>query len=105
MNVVGFFGETQFGATGETQKGCRLKEVQEWEVEKKKKGAYYNCGTKGHSVKECHEKKQDGKNKFKGSHVHCWIASLKFCLWFLQKKFEVKIFVENLRVQLCRWIL
>jgi hypothetical protein len=33
---------------------------------KKKKGACYNCGTKRHFVKECHEKKQNWKNKFKG---------------------------------------
>jgi hypothetical protein len=47
------------------QMGCKWEEVQEWEA--KKRGACYNCGTKGHFVKECHKKKQDWKNKFKGS--------------------------------------
>ncbi len=33
----------------------------------KKKGAYYNCGIKGHFVRKCHKKKQGWNNKFKGS--------------------------------------
>ncbi len=32
----------------------------------KKKGAYYNCATKGHFAKECNKTNNIGKNKFKG---------------------------------------
>ncbi len=32
-----------------------------------KRGASYNCGTKGHFAREYHKKKQNWNNKFKGS--------------------------------------
>jgi hypothetical protein len=46
----------------------------------KKKGTCHNCGTKGHLVKECHKKKQNWKNKFKGSSQVATINKIEFLM-------------------------
>jgi len=49
----------------QVQKNYRLEEFQIWKAKEERN--LLNLGIKGHFARECHKKKQDWKNKFKGS--------------------------------------